>query len=174
MVFTWNEYLQTIQLNNLTITTLYIWHTKKKKKNSPCFRNVFYMLLKCTLSSHQRYKLNIFYCINIQRDWAQVIAILDSPPSDINNWYNGGSNWFSINNINLWSVLTHISLASHFWDIGKQCRPRTRRLIRVYTVCSQDFYQKYDKNEKVHQIPLNEKWTRPIDKDGKIHLANMG
>ena len=22
-------------------------------------------------------------------------------------------------------VLTHISLASHFWDIGKQCRPRS-------------------------------------------------
>ena len=25
------------------------------------------------------------------------------------------------------TTLTHISLASHFWDIGKQCRPRSER-----------------------------------------------
>ena len=34
--------------------------------------------------------------------------------------------------------LIHISLASHFWDIGKQCRPRSdaaERLIRIFTVC---------------------------------------
>ena len=42
-----------------------------------------------------------------------------------------------------------MSLASHFGDIGKHCRPdqRMQRLIRVYTVCSQEF-QTYDKNEK--------------------------
>ena len=33
-------------------------------------------------------------------------------------------------------------------------RRRTRRLIRVFTVCLQDFYSKYNKNEKVHQTPL--------------------
>ena len=32
-----------------------------------------------------------------------------------------------------------------------------------------NFYQKYDKNEKYTRHPFNEKWTRPIDKDGKVH-----
>ena len=35
-----------------------------------------------------------------------------------------------------------------------------------------NFYQKYDKKEKGKKYtrhPLNEKWTRPIDKDGKVH-----
>ena len=26
-----------------------------------------------------------------------------------------------------WPILTHTSLASHFWDIGKQGRPRSER-----------------------------------------------
>ena len=41
-------------------------------------------------------------------------------------------------------TLIHLSLASFLWDIGKQCRPRsdarTRRLIRVFTVCLQNLY----------------------------------
>ena len=30
------------------------------------------------------------------------------------------------------------------------------------------------KMKKVHQTPLNEKWTCPIDKDGKVHQSNVG
>ena len=48
-------------------------------------------------------------------------------------------------------TLTHISLASHFWDIGIQCRlrsdaaeRRTRGLIKVYAVCTQDFLSKVE------------------------------
>ena len=29
-----------------------------------------------------------------------------------------------------------------FWDLGQQCRPRTRRQIRVYNVCLQEFLSK--------------------------------
>ena len=31
-----------------------------------------------------------------------------------------------------------------------------------------------NKNEKVHQTLLNLEWARPIEKDGKVHWANMG
>ena len=38
-----------------------------------------------------------------------------------------------------------------------------------------NFYQNYDKNEKstpdIHQM---KKWTRPIDKDRRVHSANVG
>ena len=49
--------------------------------------------------------------------------------------------------------LTHISLASHLWDIGKQCRPRSDATERgVWSgstlFAHKNFYQKYDKNEK--------------------------
>ena len=50
--------------------------------------------------------------------------------------------------------LTHISLASLFWDLSKQCRPRSDAAIRVYPVCLQEFLFKKNKNEKVHQTPL--------------------
>ena len=48
-------------------------------------------------------------------------------------------------------TFTHISLASHFWDIGKQCRPRSGSILFSH----RNFYQNYDKNEKkVYQTPL--------------------
>ena len=30
---------------------------------------------------------------------------------------------------------------------------------------------KLNKNEKVHQTPLNWKWTQPVDKDGWVHRS---
>ena len=55
---------------------------------------------------------------------------------------------------------THISLMSHFWDRGKQCRHRLDA-----TECSiwsgsspfanRNIYSKYNKTEEVHQTPKN-------------------
>ena len=64
-----------------------------------------------------------------------------------------------------WNGHTHISLESHFWDLGKQCRPisDTRRLIRDYTVCLQEFLlkRKTKKKNKAHtRNPWN--WKGPI------------
>ena len=46
-------------------------------------------------------------------------------------------------------------------------RRRTRRLIRVYTVCSQKYLFEIEKKKMKNYTrhPLNEKWTLPIDKD---------
>ena len=48
-------------------------------------------------------------------------------------------------------LLTHISLAYHFWDIGKQYRPRSDAAERgVWSgstlFAHRNFYKKYDKN----------------------------
>ena len=43
-----------------------------------------------------------------------------------------------------------------------------RRRTGSILFAHRNFYQKYDKNEKRYtRHPLNEKWSRPIDKDGK-------
>ena len=73
-------------------------------------------------------------------------------------------------------ALTHISLASFLWDIGKQCKPRTDAAIRgVWSGSSlfayRRFYQNLDKNEKSTQQPLKQKQTGPIDKCRQVHLA---
>ena len=39
------------------------------------------------------------------------------------------------------AILTHISLASHFWDIGKQCRPKSDDQGLHYLLRG-NFYQK--------------------------------
>ena len=41
-----------------------------------------------------------------------------------------------------WADLTHLSLASLFWDLGKQWWPRTRRLIRASLFAYRKFYYK--------------------------------
>ena len=57
-------------------------------------------------------------------------------------------------------------------------RCRTQRLIRNYTVCLQEVIieieSKWKKERKKKDTwqPLNDKWSRPIDKDG-ISYANM-
>ena len=48
--------------------------------------------------------------------------------------------WTNMEIISKLPINTHLNPykpSSHFWDIGKQCRPRTRRLrpIRVFIVC---------------------------------------
>ena len=80
-------------------------------------------------------------------------------------------------------------------------RPRTRRLIRVFTVCWQEFLSKIKQKwkstrdtpkigngllqlirmekstrtemKKYTRHPENWKWTPPVDKDGKVHWAKM-
>ena len=56
--------------------------------------------------------------------------------------------------------LSHISLASILWDIGK-----TRRLTRIPTVCFQKFLLKFDNNEKCHPATLK--------LDGLVQLISM-
>ena len=41
---------------------------------------------------------------------------------------------FKYNLLSISCILTHIGLASYFWDKGKQCRPRS-----VFTVCQQEY-----------------------------------
>ena len=62
-------------------------------------------------------------------------------------------------------ILTHSCLVSHFWDLGKQCRPRsdvaeggvgTGSTLFAYRNFYNLFKIKYMYNEKVHQIPLVE------------------
>ena len=49
-------------------------------------------------------------------------------------------------------------------------RQTVQTQIRLFA--HRNFCQKHDKNEKnktKNRHPLSEKWTRPIDKDGKVH-----
>ena len=55
----------------------------------------------------------------------------------VNQWCN-----IRVMKVGFLQNLTNISLVSHFWDIGKQCRPRSdvsRHLIRVFTVCYHEY-----------------------------------
>ena len=56
--------------------------------------------------------------------------------------------------------LTHMCISSQFWDLAKQCRPRSK-ITEVNMI-------KYTRH------PLNWKMTRPVDNDGWVHLVNMG
>ena len=67
------------------------------------------------------------------------------------------------------------------WDIGKQCIPRSDAAKFGFWLGSPLFayrvsYWNLDKNIKKNhtQQPLKWKWTGPIDKCGKFHLAWMG
>ena len=62
-------------------------------------------------------------------------------------------------------------LASHFWDLGKQCGPRsdaTHCLLTEITIKNTIKMKKYTKH------PLNEKWTLPINQDGTVHWGKKG
>ena len=57
------------------------------------------------------------------------------------------------------SLLTHLSLASFLWDIGKQCRPRSDTAERGVLSGSslfayRMFYQNFNKNENYHPTSL--------------------
>ena len=49
--------------------------------------------------------------------------------------------------------LIHISLASHFWDIGKQCRPRERE-------SDQDLHGLFTGNSIKNEIKIKKKCTK--------------
>ena len=56
-------------------------------------------------------------------------------------------------------LLTHLSLASFLWDIGKQCRPRSDTAERGVLSGSslfayRMFYQNFNKNENYHPTSL--------------------
>ena len=66
--------------------------------------------------------------------------------------------------------LTHISLAFFLWDIGRQTRRRRMwHPIRVSTACLQNAM----KMKNTTKQPLKWKWTGPINKSGKFHLASI-
>ena len=45
-------------------------------------------------------------------------------------------------------ILTNMSLASYFWNLGKQCRPRSE--CSIWSLFADtNFYQEWNKNEKV-------------------------
>ena len=48
-------------------------------------------------------------------------------------------------------------------------RQTVQTQIRVFTVCLQEFLFETEYNSHL----LNWKWTRPVDKDGRVHSANM-
>ena len=83
--------------------------------------------------------------------------------------------------------LTHISLVCHFWDTGKQCRPRSGKQCRPRSdtakcgiwsgsllFANMNIYLKQIKNEKVHQTSLKVEmdssnwkgWMDPLRKCG--------
>ena len=65
------------------------------------------------------------------------------------------------------AVLTHLSLFSHKWDIGKQCRPRSDAAKRgvwsgsTLFALSSKISTKHANNKKTNQTPLYRKWTYP-------------
>ena len=76
-------------------------------------------------------------------------------------------------------VLTHISLASFLWEIGKQCRSRSDAAERgvssgsplfAYRILYQDL-----KIAMKHttQTPLKRKWTRQFGINGLKHLKGV-
>ena len=77
-------------------------------------------------------------------------------------------------------ILTHISLASYFWDIGKQYRPRWDAAELGVSSGStlfayRNFYKKWNKSEiNTPYSPKIWKWTRPNDDNGKVHSTNVG
>ena len=54
--------------------------------------------------------------------------------------------------------------------------PDQMHLIRVYTVCLQDFLleTKFIKMKKYTRQPQIWKWTHPFGKDEKVHWGDMG
>ena len=60
-------------------------------------------------------------------------------------------------------LLTHKSLASHLWGIGKQCRPRSDAhcLLTEISITNRTIMNKYTWH------PLNDKWTNPMIRMGK-------
>ena len=89
---------------------------------------------------------------------------------------NGGK-YFHVKVISLLS-LSHITLASLLWNIGKQCRPRSHMTLwgvwsRSLMFAYRNFNYKQNINKKYTWHPLNNKWTHPMYKDGKVHLFRL-
>ena len=64
--------------------------------------------------------------------------------------------------------LTHIRQAPILWDISKHLR----RLFSVFNVCFYNSYAlcKFSLMKKNLKTLKNLKWTRPFDKDRKVHV----
>ena len=76
-------------------------------------------------------------------------------------------------------LLTHLSLSSFLWDIGKQNSPRCDAAERgvpsgVILFAKRIFIKNLFKKLKItHDAPRNES-GHPNDNNGKIHSSNMG
>ena len=60
-------------------------------------------------------------------------------------------------NQNKFETLTHISLASFLWDIGKVVQTQIRLLIRVCTICLQNVLLKFEHTRPHTHQPLKRK-----------------
>ena len=71
--------------------------------------------------------------------------------------------------------LTHISMASFLWDIGKQnslrCDAAKRGVPSEAILISS---KKKIKMKNYSRCPLKWKWTRPNDEHGKVHSSQVG
>ena len=70
------------------------------------------------------------------------------------------------------TVLNHMYLASHKRDIGKQSRPRSDA-AELHSLLTGNYIRNRTKMKQDTWQPLNDKWSRPIDKDG-IFLGQYG
>ena len=66
-----------------------------------------------------------------------------------------------------------------FWDLGKQCRPRTdaeERGVRsgLHCLLTEISIKNRIKMKQHTRCPLHWNWTRPFDKDGKHALGKCG
>ena len=76
-------------------------------------------------------------------------------------------------------MLTHLSLASLLWDMGKQHSPRcdaAERGVpsRAILFALRIFIEKLNKVLKSLLTPQKLNWTHANDKEGKILSSNMG
>ena len=69
--------------------------------------------------------------------------------------------------------LTHISLASFLWDIGKHNRPQMWRPIWGYSVCVQEFHRKLKKKEILSLTPLKTSKLREFMASAKIFFKEI-
>ena len=106
------------------------------------------LLLCCLHMAKTGFLMTWFMCYSLNPVLLEVDIVCSGITVAQNScwWWQGG--------------LTHISVASHFWDLGKQCWPRSRRrrtwrLIRVsYCLLTGISIENTITRKQIHQTPL--------------------